>query len=310
MSQWPYPNGRQAKPLSTVDHPLRIEPDPLSSPVCSHCGAGAESLIRQELQVSQDGLIRRWKVRCKNCKRRCYLPHGQILKRKPPSGKILALDRPDCPDCGSRDVWRHDERRWSCRWCQRWFVTVRKIRADNTSGVKHVSRRRGKWVARINLDGKRVHLGTFNSPELAGRAYDEAAGSLTSSPATRSSVLVEEKATDILPSPAEEAAALIRLYENGECDIAEIREVISVSQSQRRCLEALADMGMLARTNIEAMVRFRDRVMERFNSLVDAELEIRACAAMPMLATPYRARPRQTMTRRADSSTKVLEVER
>lgn len=41
-----------------------------------------------------------------------------------------------------------------------------RIRSDNTSGVKGVSfTKRGKWVAYISKDGKRIHLGTY--PEKA-----------------------------------------------------------------------------------------------------------------------------------------------
>lgn len=51
------------------------------------------------------------------------------------------------------------------------------IRNDNTSGFKGVSffRRRGKYRAYINIDQKQKHLGYFNDPEEAARAYDEAA---------------------------------------------------------------------------------------------------------------------------------------
>lgn len=247
-------------------------PDSLSPPICKHCGAGTDSLTRQRLQISQDGSIRRWKVRCKNCKRSCYLPHGQVLKRKPPPGRILTLDRPTCPSCGSRDVWRHDARRWSCRWCRRWFVTARKVRSDNTSGFNNVARHRDKWVARLPIAEKRFYLGSFNSPKLAAHANDEAARLYVDSP--------PQATSPILPlddDPAEEAAALIKLFENGECKIAEIRELIAVTPGERRCLEFLMARGMLAATNVEPMLRFRDDVLRIFDGLVDAELAALAC---------------------------------
>jgi hypothetical protein len=71
-----------------------------------------------------------------------------------------------------------------------------------------------------------------------------------------------------LPSAAEEAAGLIRLFESGQCDIEEIRVLIRVSESERRCLEFLADAGMLAAHNVRRMLQFRENVLEIFNGLV------------------------------------------
>jgi hypothetical protein len=48
-------------------------------------------------------------------------------------------------------------------------------RANNTSGFKGVSRNYEKWVAQIRVDGKRMHLGTFMTPEGASLAYRWAA---------------------------------------------------------------------------------------------------------------------------------------
>lgn len=48
-----------------------------------------------------------------------------------------------------------------------------KTRNDNTSGYKGVSyhKQANKWRARIWGDGKRIHLGSFDTPELAYEAY-------------------------------------------------------------------------------------------------------------------------------------------
>lgn len=53
-------------------------------------------------------------------------------------------------------------------------VTIRK---HNKSGYKGVSleKKTGRWVAVIQANNKRIHLGTFDTPEEAYAAYCEAA---------------------------------------------------------------------------------------------------------------------------------------
>lgn len=46
---------------------------------------------------------------------------------------------------------------------------------NNTSGIKGVTKKRGKWQAQINKDGKCVYLGTFKEKEDAASAYNVAA---------------------------------------------------------------------------------------------------------------------------------------
>lgn len=46
---------------------------------------------------------------------------------------------------------------------------------DNATGIKGVSRRRGKWRAQITANGKRQHLGDFETPQEAAVAYQKAA---------------------------------------------------------------------------------------------------------------------------------------
>ncbi|MDH4566199.1 HNH endonuclease [Pseudomonas sp. BN414] len=50
-----------------------------------------------------------------------------------------------------------------------------KVSARSSTGVKGVSRCSGKFRATIRFDGRRVHLGLFNSIEEAEAAYKEAA---------------------------------------------------------------------------------------------------------------------------------------
>jgi hypothetical protein len=54
------------------------------------------------------------------------------------------------------------------------------IRIDNSSGYKGVSWHKGnkRWRARIHLDKKEIHIGTFESRVEAARAYDKKATEL------------------------------------------------------------------------------------------------------------------------------------
>jgi len=42
-----------------------------------------------------------------------------------------------------------------------------RLRVDNKSGIKGVSIRNGKYIARIGVNGKRYHIGTYNTLEEA-----------------------------------------------------------------------------------------------------------------------------------------------
>lgn len=50
-----------------------------------------------------------------------------------------------------------------------------KLASNNKSGFKGVCKRKDKWQANINVNGKRIYLGQFTTPELAHAAYCAAA---------------------------------------------------------------------------------------------------------------------------------------
>lgn len=50
-----------------------------------------------------------------------------------------------------------------------------RLRSNNTSGYKGVTRKRKRWAASVKVRGRAVYLGSFDSPEAAACAYDVAA---------------------------------------------------------------------------------------------------------------------------------------
>lgn len=73
----------------------------------------------------------------------------------------INTDKTDNRPCNLREASRHQN-------CQNIGIP-----AHNTSGIKGVyfNERRGKWVAQINVAGKRTHLGHFGDKSEAANAY-------------------------------------------------------------------------------------------------------------------------------------------
>jgi hypothetical protein len=54
-----------------------------------------------------------------------------------------------------------------------------KTKKNSRTGLKGVLQRKGhRWQARVNYEGKRISLGSFNTPGEAHMAYCEAARAL------------------------------------------------------------------------------------------------------------------------------------
>jgi hypothetical protein len=71
----------------------------------------------------------------------------------------------------------HDNRKKNLRICtSSQNICNQKRRIDNKSGYKGVCYKsdRNKWRAEIGINKKRIHLGYFNTPEEAYKAYCEA----------------------------------------------------------------------------------------------------------------------------------------
>lgn len=51
----------------------------------------------------------------------------------------------------------------------------RQLNLNSATGFKGVGLDRGRWRARIQVDGRLQHLGSFDTPEEAAHAYDAAA---------------------------------------------------------------------------------------------------------------------------------------
>jgi hypothetical protein len=126
MSVWPYPKGIAPRPLPTVDHPLRPDPDISRRPVCKFCGSdkivrnGSYTRVRttETVQVAL----------CRTCGRSTFLPLGQRL-----AYRLTPYAEP-CPHCQSIETHRKSEQRRYCKRCSREFlVTENRHRRRETS---------------------------------------------------------------------------------------------------------------------------------------------------------------------------------
>lgn len=70
--------------------------------------------------------------------------------------------------CGNRSCVRPAHLRLATR--KQNLEHVNRLRSDNTSGYQGVTKRRGKWHARVVHHGTRYLLGTYETAEEAGEA--------------------------------------------------------------------------------------------------------------------------------------------
>ena len=63
----------------------------------------------------------------------------------------------------------------NCRWTNENIQkqNTRRLRKNNTTGYRGVSRKRGGFVCGITVNSKKIHIGQYDTAEEAGRSYDE-----------------------------------------------------------------------------------------------------------------------------------------
>ncbi|MEK6878312.1 MAG: HNH endonuclease [Nanoarchaeota archaeon] len=86
------------------------------------------------------------------------------------------LDAPKYVEVDHINGNRLDNRRKNIRLCAH-ADNMRnlKLRKDNTSGYKGVTKSYGKWTAHIQFNKKGINLGYFKDKKDAAKAYNEAA---------------------------------------------------------------------------------------------------------------------------------------
>jgi hypothetical protein len=79
-------------------------------------------------------------------------------------------------DLDHRNGIRHENYFTNLRCATEWQNTLnRVVRRDNLCGFKGVHKKGSRWRARITVNGARLFLGSFNTPEEAHTAYCAAA---------------------------------------------------------------------------------------------------------------------------------------
>jgi hypothetical protein len=109
-----------------------------------------------------DGKLRA--VRRTNADGKTYYMHREIIK---PEGDDVV----DHINADGLDNRRENLRACSNKENVRWSRPQRRAKSSRFKGVSY-DRPRDKWQAYVNVDGKRVNIGRFDTEEDAARAYD------------------------------------------------------------------------------------------------------------------------------------------
>jgi transposase-like protein len=245
-----YPNGSEAP---TVDYPLPPEPDAVVSvfPTCKHCQS--HNLIREgwyRSKLLEEQGERRQIVRCADCNRFTYLAAGVTLARKPPNTDALRRQ------VDSR-ITLYEQTRGSSD------IRPPCPRCSGSRVHRHGKTGNGKrcWEC---CDCKR----SFLAEDVAGEFIDHRRTWLR--PAEQARVEHSESV-----SPKDEAVFLFHVAKRSGNDFEAMRKTIGYTEGEKKCLEFLSAQGMLA-SGYEAMLKFRDDVLQKFNNLVDTELSVMA----------------------------------
>jgi hypothetical protein len=249
---------------------------------CKYCGS--PNLKRNGWYSSKNDCERTGErhqiVRCGDCRKYSNLPAGAMLakpraiatgeataeaRRRRVDSRIAAYDpnvsevRPTCPRCGGSKIQRHRKinyrkRCWGCVDCRRSFI------ADDIPAL---------------VDHRRVsHFHEISAEDEATFLFHYALRNGTTA-RVREEIGISEK----------EKSDLDFLVADGVLPRAEVSDAIwfrsqvlqifdGLVHAREREMQSLADAGMLA--NAEGVLRSRDRAMEPFTNLLDAELSVLA----------------------------------
>lgn len=172
----------KGQPKRFVSGHNTLKPRHLLHEIDLPAGAKAIPLTQEKFAIVDESdyeFLMQWRWHAQKSTNTWYVCRKQRL----PSGRYsfltihrLLLDAPEGIEVDHINFNGLDNRRTNLRLAtHRQNRRNQKLRRDNTSGFKGVGRYREKWIARIVVNGKHIHLGLFERVEDAARAYNEAA---------------------------------------------------------------------------------------------------------------------------------------